>query len=132
MVEGRRIRLSAPAPVQTVAEDLRDIRDVFGLAPTSQVLSRITRTPIKTLARAASGATVRPRRHVEVVAEFARDVRGMMFKDPAWTDVRRESMRNWLERGEVEMDGIIIRPIDVLSDEDLARRALGALQAEIG
>jgi hypothetical protein len=63
------------------------------------------------------------------VADFAREVRDHMFADPTWTTKRARAMRRWLEEGEIEMDGVIRRPVDVLSDDLLARRALAELES---
>lgn len=124
--------ISAPAPVRSPDRELADIRDVFGLESTSSVLAEITGTPTKTLHRVANGTRIRPRTHIEIVADFAREVRDMMFADPTWTDERRRSMRRWLDVGEIEFDGNVYTPRQVLADEKLARRALVQLRTQLG
>ena len=124
--------ISTPAPVRSPENELADIRDVFGLEGTSSVLAEITGTPTKTLHRAAGGIKIRPRTHIEIVADFAREVRDMMFQDPTWTDERRRAMRRWLDIGEIEFDGKVYAPREVLADEKLARRALIQLRSQLG
>lgn len=125
-------RISTPTAPRDPAADVAVIRDVFGLEPTSAVLAEITQASQKTLHRAARGTAIRPREHVQIVADLAIEIRDMMFADPTWTDDRRRAMREWLDSGEIEFDGQIYSPRDVLADDALARRALTELRAQLG
>jgi hypothetical protein len=105
------------------------IVDVFGIKPRSRLLSTMTGVPIKTLDRAWNGATIRHRDQLFLVARFSREVRDYLFEDPTWTDARRAAMRAWLLEGEIDLDGRTYRPLDILSDPALTRRALAELYA---
>ena len=111
--------------------DLASICGLFGLTPTGALTARLTRTPAKTLHRIWGGNTVRHRHHLELVARFAREVSGHMFADPAWSPERAAAMRCWLEEGEIEMNGSVRAPIEVLSDPDLLPRALASIEGSI-
>jgi hypothetical protein len=105
------------------------IVDVFGIKPRSRLMSTMTGVPIKTLDRAWNGATIRHRDQLFLVARFSREVRDYLFEDPTWTDARRAAMRAWLLEGEIDLDGRTYRPLDILSDPALTRRALAELYA---
>lgn len=105
------------------------IIDVFGVKPRSRLLSALTGVPIKTLDRAWTGHPIRHREQLFLVARFSREVRDFLFEDPTWTDVRRAGMRSWLLTGEIDLDGRTYRPIDILSDPELVKRALAELHA---
>lgn len=103
--------------------------DVFGIKPRSRLMSTLTGVPIKTLDRAWTGHAIRHREQLFLVARFAREVRDFLFEDPTWTDARRAAMRGWLLSGEIDLDGRTSRPIEILSDPALTRRALAELHA---
>lgn len=105
------------------------IVDVFGIKPRSRLMSVLTGVPAKTLDRAWLGATIRHREQLFLVARFSREVRDYLFADPTWTDARRAAMRTWLMNGEIDLDGRTYRPIDILSDTLLTKRALAELHA---
>ena len=92
-------------------------------------MTALTGVPTKTLDRAWNGQSIRHREQLFLVARFSREVRDFLFEDPTWTDQRRAAMRAWLVDGEIELDGRTYRPLDILSDEALARRALAELHA---
>ncbi len=92
-------------------------------------MTALTGVPTKTLDRAWNGQTIRHREQLFLVARFAREVRDFLFEDPSWTDARRAAMRTWLMNGEIDLDGRTYRPLDILSDEALTRRALAELHA---
>ena len=108
---------------------METIVDVFGIKPRSRLMTALTGVPTKTLDRAWTGQTVRHREQLFLVARFAREVRDFLFEDPAWTDARRAAMRTWLIDGQIELAGRTYRPLDILSDEGLTRRALAELHA---
>jgi hypothetical protein len=105
------------------------IVDVFGIKPRSRLMSTLSGVPLKTLDRAWTGHPIRHRDQLFLVARFAREVRDFLFEDPTWTDARRAAMRGWLLSGEIDLDGQTYRPIDILSDSALTRRALAELHA---
>lgn len=105
------------------------IIDVFGIKPRSQLMAALTGVPLKTLDRAWNGAAIRHREQLFLVARFSREVRDYLFEDPTWTDARRAAMRTWLMNGEIDLDGRTYRPLDILSDPALTRRALAELYA---
>ena len=105
------------------------IVDVFGIRPRSRLMSTLTNVPLKTLDRAWNGQAIRRREQLFLVARFAQEVRDFLFDDPTWTDARRAAMRGWLMSGEIDLDGRTYRPLDILSDEALTRRALAELHA---
>lgn len=118
-----------PPSEGTAHDAIATIVDVFGLRPRSRLLSAMTGVPLKTLDRAWNGATIRHREQLFLVARFAREVRDYLFEDPTWTDARRAAMRAWLIDGEIDLDGRTYRPLDILSDTALTRRALAELHA---
>lgn len=105
------------------------IIDVFGIKPRSRLMAALTGVPAKTLDRAWNGVTIRHREQLFLVARFSREVRDYLFEDPTWTDARRAAMRGWLMNGEIDLDGRTYRPLDILSDVGLTRRALAELYA---
>lgn len=119
-------RISPPAEARP-HEAIATIVEVFGIRPRSRLMSAMTGVPLKTLDRAWNGATIRRREQLFLVARFAREVRDYLFEDPAWTDARRAAMRAWLVDGEIDLDGRTYRPLDILSDPALTRRALAEL-----
>src|SRR5512138_3432543 len=121
-------RISAPGEV-SAREAIATIVDVFGIRPRSRLLAATTGVPVKTLDRAWNGASIRHREQLFLVARFAREVRDYLFEDPTWTDARRAAMRAWLVDGEIDLDGRTYRPLDILSDTVLTRRALAELHA---
>lgn len=122
------LRLSIPTEHSPQA-DVAVICEVFGIGPTSGLMQALTQSSAKTLHRAWTGTRIKPRTHLEVVADFAREVRYFMFQDPTWSVSRAEAMRRWLDDGEIELGGQTYRPRDVLSDDELARKALAELRA---
>ena len=129
MTSATAFRISAPSEAPDARAAMATIVDVFGIKPRSRLLSALTGVPIKTLDRAWNGATIRPREQLFLVARFAREVRDFLFEDPTWTDARRAAMRGWLLSGEIDLDGRTYRPLDILSDPALIRRALAELHA---
>jgi len=123
-------RISAPADADTdPREAMATIVDVFGIKPRSRLMSVLTNVPVKTLDRAWNGQAIRHREQLFLVARFAREVRDYLFEDPTWTDARRAAMRGWLLSGEIDLDGRTYRPLDILADTALIRRALAELHA---
>jgi hypothetical protein len=122
-------RISPPSEAHDARSAIATIVDVFGIKPRSRLMSTMTGVPIKTLDRAWNGATIRHRDQLFLVARFSREVRDYLFEDPTWTDARRASMRAWLLEGEIDLDGRTYRPLDILSDPALTRRALAELYA---
>jgi hypothetical protein len=120
------LRVSRPADAGPRAA-IEAIVDVFGIKPRSRLMTALTGVPTKTLDRAWNGRAIRHREQLFLVARFAREVRDLLFEDPTWTDVRRAAMRTWLMNGEIDLDGRTYRPLDILSDEALTRRALAEL-----
>jgi hypothetical protein len=121
-------RISQPAESDARAA-MAVLIDVFGIKPRSRLMSVLTGVPAKTLDRAWNGAPIRHREQLFLVARFAREVRDYLFEDPVWTDARRAAMRTWLMNGEIDLDGRTYRPLDILSDTALTRRALAELHA---
>ena len=124
----RAFRISRPEEADARSA-METIVDVFGIKPRSRLMTVLTLVPTKTLDRAWNGQRIRPREQLFLVARFAREVRDYLFEDPTWTDRRRAAMRTWLMSGEIELDGRAYRPLDILSDEALTRRALAELHA---
>jgi hypothetical protein len=122
-------RISPPSEAHDARSAIATIVDVFGIKPRSRLMSTMTGVPIKTLDRAWNGATIRHRDQLFLVARFSREVRDYLFEDPTWTDARRAAMRAWLLEGEIDLDGRTHRPLDILSDPALTRRALAELYA---
>jgi hypothetical protein len=122
------LRILPPAEPDARAA-MSTIIDVFGIKPRSRLMATLTGVPVKTLDRAWTGATIRHRDQLFLVARFSREVRDYLFEDPTWTDARRASMRTWIMSGEIDLDGRTHRPIDILSDPILLRRALAELAA---
>lgn len=122
------LRLSRPSEAGARGA-MESIVDVFGIKPRSRLMTALTGVPTKTLDRAWNGQSIRHREQLFLVARFAREVRDFLFEDPAWTDARRAAMRGWLMSGEIDLDGRTYRPLDILSDEALTRRALAELHA---
>src|SRR5512135_583033 len=122
------LRVSRPAP-GGARDAMATIVDVFGVKPRSRLMTALTGVPAKTLDRAWTGQTIRHREQLFLVARFAREVRDFLFEDPTWTDARRAAMRAWLIDGEIDLAGRTYRPLDILSDEGLTRRALAELHA---
>jgi hypothetical protein len=122
-------RISLPSDAQDSRAAIATIVDVFGIKPRSRLMSTLTNVPVKTLDRAWNGQTIRHREQLFLVARFSREVRDFLFEDPAWTDARRAAMRTWLMNGEIDLDGGTYRPLDILSDTALTKRALAELHA---
>jgi hypothetical protein len=122
------LRISKPGEADAHSA-MATIVDVFGIKPRSQLMAALTGVPLKTLDRAWNGAAIRQRDQLFLVARFSREVRDYLFEDPTWTDSRRSAMRIWLMNGEIDLDGKTYRPIDMLSDETLVKRALAELHA---
>jgi hypothetical protein len=122
------MRISRPGEADARAA-MTTIIDVFGIKPRSRLMAALTGVPLKTLDRAWNGAAIRQRDQLFLVARFAREVRDYLFEDPTWTDSRRSAMRTWLMNGEIDLDGRTYRPLDILSDEALVKRALAELHA---
>jgi hypothetical protein len=122
------LRISRPTEADPRAA-IEAIVDVFGIKPRSKLMTVLTGVPTKTLDRAWNGQAIRHREQLFLVARFAREVRDFLFEDPTWTDGRRASMRAWLMEGEIDLDGREYRPLDILSDAALTRRALAELHA---
>ena len=120
------LRISRPGE-GSAREAMATLIDVFGIKPRSRVMSVLTGVPVKTLDRAWTGQAIRDREQLFLVARFAREVRDYLFEDPTWTDARRAAMRTWLTNGEIDLDGTTYRPIDILSDTALTKRALAEL-----
>jgi hypothetical protein len=129
MTSAAAFRISPPSEAHDARSAIATIVDVFGIKPRSRLMSTMTGVPIKTLDRAWNGATIRHRDQLFLVARFSREVRDYLFEDPTWTDARRASMRAWLLEGEIDLDGRTYRPLDILSDPALTRRALAELYA---
>jgi hypothetical protein len=129
MTSAAAFRISPPSEAHDARSAIATIVDVFGIKPRSRLMSTMTGVPIKTLDRAWNGATIRHRDQLFLVAGFSREVRDYLFEDPTWTDARRASMRAWLLEGEIDLDGRTYRPLDILSDPALTRRALAELYA---
>jgi hypothetical protein len=129
MTSAAAFRISPPSEAHDARSAIATIVDVFGIKPRSRLMSTMTGVPIKTLDRAWNGATIRHRDQLFLVARFSREVRDYLFEDPTWTDARRASMRAWLLEGEIDLDGRTYRPLDILSDAALTRRALAELYA---
>jgi hypothetical protein len=127
-IQAAALRISRPVEADARAA-MATIVDVFGIKPRSRLMSVLTNVPIKTLDRAWHGQAIRHREQLFLVARFAREVRDYLFEDPTWTEARRAAMRTWLMNGEVDLDGRTYRPLDILSDEVLTRRALAELHA---
>src|SRR3954454_23387226 len=125
----RTFRISLPGDAQDSRAALATIVDVFGIKPRSRLTSTLTNVPVKTLDRAWNGQTIRHREQLFLVARFAREVRDYLFEDATWTDARRAAMRTWLMNGEIDLDGLTYRPLDILSDTDLTKRAIVELEA---
>ena len=121
--------MSLPSDAMDARAAMATIVDVFGIKPRSRVMAVLTGVPVKTLDRAWNGATIRHREQLFLVARFAREVRDYLFADPTWTDARRAAMRTWLTNGEIDLDGRTYRPINILSDTGLTKRALAELHA---
>src|SRR3954471_10131100 len=122
-------RISLPSDAPDSRAAIATIVDVFGIKPRSRLMSTLTNVPVKTLDRAWNGQTIRQREQLFLVARFAREVRDYLFEDPTWTDPRRAAMRTWLMNGEIDLDGRTYRPLDILSDTGLTKRALAELHA---
>lgn len=122
------LRLSRPGDADPRAA-IEAIGDVFGIKPRSRLMTSLTGVPAKTLDRAWNGQSIRHREQLFLVARFAREVRDLLFEDPTWTDARRAAMRAWLMSGEIDLEGRTYRPLDILSEETLTRRALAELHA---
>jgi hypothetical protein len=129
MTSAAAFRISPPSEAHDARSAIATIVDVFGIKPRSRLMSTMTGVPIKTLDRAWNGATIRHRDRLFLVARFSREVRDYLFEDPTWTDARRAAMRAWLLEGEIDLDGRTYRPLDILSDAALTRRALAELYA---
>jgi len=64
------------------------------------------------------------------VAEFVREARTYLFEVRDWADWTAQDardMRAWLDGGRITIDGRAYAPLQILSDEALARRALSEL-----
>jgi hypothetical protein len=116
----------------SIAADIRNIADFFGLPPTGQRMVELTGMSSSSLSRALNGQRVRwtGREHLAIVADFVtkarRDLYGKSTND--WTDDDAEAMRRWLTEGAIVLSGRRQQPLRVLSDERLARRALTHLE----
>jgi hypothetical protein len=113
-----------------MADEVDVIRDVFGLEPTSKLLATITGLSESSLHRLSRGEALEPRAHVATVAEFAREVRDVLFEDPTWSPERRAAMRRWLEDGRIDFDGSRYAPCQILASQELTNRALAELQVD--
>jgi hypothetical protein len=129
MTSAATFRISLPASAPDAREAMATIIDVFGIKPRSRLMSTLTNVPLKTLDRAWNGQAIRHREQLFLVARFAREVRDLLFEDPAWTDARRAAMRTWLMNGEIDLDGQTHRPLDILADPALTKRVLAELHA---
>jgi hypothetical protein len=127
MTSAAAFRISPPSEANDPRSAMATIVDVFGIKPRSRLMAALTGVPLKTLDRAWNGATIRHRDQLFLVARFSREVRDYLFEEPTWTDARRASMRAWLLDGEIDLDGRTYRPLDILSDPTLTRRALAEL-----
>ena len=128
-VAARAFRISLPSEASDARAAIATIVDVFGIKPRSRLMSTLTNVPVKTLDRAWNGQSIRHREQLFLVARFSREVRDFLFEDPTWPVVRRAAMRTWLMNGEIDLDGHTYRPLDILSDTALTKRALAELHA---
>lgn len=126
------IQMSRPVAT-SVADDLREIMRFFGFEhPTGEEMVDLTRTSAATISRALNGRNVdwKRRDHLGVVADFAREARGYFYEVDAeqWTPEHAHEMQVWLKRGTAKLDGKTYRPVEVLSNPELAPHLLSALR----
>lgn len=115
------------------AEKIRAIAGFFDLEPDSIEMTRLTGLSSSSLGRVRRGEVERPRptasAHLSVLAVFvdeAADFLKRMTGDATPADAG--SMRDWLHGGWVRTSHGRKRPIEALSDRDLAIEALNELR----
>lgn len=122
--------LEAPALGTSVKQDLQDVSRFFGLPPTGHLMVEITKTSAKTIDRALKDEAVEYRAHLRVVADFVREARTYLFRVSSWdgwTEQDARDMRAWLDTGRIHLGGGVHTPLEILTDEGLARSALSEL-----
>jgi hypothetical protein len=106
----------------------------FGIPPTGDVMQQLTGKGSSVLDRVKRGGnlgSVDDRAHLEVLAAFVRDLESYLTHAMGPSSPNAAGMQRWLFGGEVEVGAETYRPIDALSDRNLAVRALNTLRATL-
>ncbi len=106
----------------------------FRVPPTGEVMQKLTGKGSSVLERVKNGGklgSADDRAHLEVLAAFVRELGGYLARAMGPRDDSGFGMERWLAGGQVEVGARIYRPIDALSDRDLAVGALNTLRATL-
>jgi hypothetical protein len=125
------IRKTSEATDQT---SLLAISRFFGIAPTGEVMQRLTGKGSSVLERVKNGGnlgSVDDRSHLEVLAAFVRELQSYLAHAMGPSSPDSLGMERWLAGGEVEVGSQTYRPIEALSDRVLAVGALSTLRATL-
>lgn len=113
------------------AENLTAVATYFGLEPESAGMAKLTGMSQSSLGRIHRGAIQRPRpnasAHLSVLAAFVNEAAELLERVTG-APATRASMRDWLHSGWVRTSQARMRPIDALSDPQLAVEALDELR----
>ncbi len=106
----------------------------FGIAPTGEVMQRLTGKGSSVLDRVKNGGNLGSaddRSHLQVLAAYVHELESYLTHTMGPSSPDARGMERWLAGGEVEVGARSFRPIDALSDRDLAVGALNTLRATL-
>lgn len=106
----------------------------FGIAPTGEVMQRLTGKGSSVLERVKNGGNLGSaddRSHLQVLAAFVHELESYLTHSMSPSSPNAHGMERWLAGGEVEVGARSYRPIEALSDRDLAIGALNTLRATL-
>lgn len=113
---------------------LLSVARFFGVPPTGDVMQRLTGKGSSVLDRVKSGGklgSADDRAHLEILAAFVRELESYLTRAMGSRSPDAHGMDRWLVAGQVEVGARILRPIEALSDRDLAVGALNTLRATL-
>lgn len=126
----------ARAGGHTVAEDLADVSDYFGIAPCGADMIRLTGLSNASLSRLKNGVQGRLRpnaaAHIAVLGQFVREARAAIERHVPNLEFGPQNMRAWLHTGGILHNGQSLHPIDALSEPSIAVAALNQLREDAG
>lgn len=125
------VRATQEATDQT---SLLTIARFFGVPPTGDVMQQLTGKGSSVLDRVKNGGkfgSAEDRAHVEVLAAFVRELSGYLTRALGPSSPSAPGMDRWLAAGRVEVGARTFRPIEALSDRELAIGALNTLRATL-
>lgn len=113
---------------------LLSVARFFGVPPTGDVMQRLTGKGSSVLDRVKKGGklgSADDRAHLEVLAAFVRELESYLTHSMGSRSPVAHGMERWLAAGQVEVGARVLRPIEALSDRELAVGALNTLRATL-